>query len=39
MLRVRPQIQVTLQGPADGGDFDPLTPDTRTSGLQEAIEV
>ena len=38
MPATRPQIQVTLQGPADGGDFGPLTPDTRTAGLQEAID-
>lgn len=30
-------VNVTPQGPSDGGDFGPNTPGTRTSGLQEAI--
>ena len=38
MSHSKPWVQVTLQGPEDGGDFGPLTPGTRTSGLQEAID-
>ncbi|MAT13778.1 MAG: hypothetical protein CMJ46_00730 [Planctomyces sp.] len=32
-------IVVTPQGPHDGGDFGPNTPETRTSGLQEAFDL
>ena len=35
--RARNQIVVSPQGPRDGGDFGPLTPGTKTSGLQEAL--
>ncbi len=34
----KPWVNVTLQGPADGGDFGPLTPGTRTGGIQEALD-
>jgi len=36
--RTKPYVLVTLNGPADGGDFGPHTPGTRTSGIQEALE-
>ncbi len=32
-------LVVTPQGPADGGDFGPKTPGTKTSGLQEAFDA
>ncbi len=32
-------IVVTPDGPADGGDFGPGTPGTRTSGIQEALNA
>lgn len=35
--RATNQIVVSPLGPKDGGDFGPLTPGTRTSGLQEAF--
>jgi len=35
---VHPWVTVTPLGPADGGDFGPNTPGTKTSGLQEAID-
>ena len=38
MAPANPQIQVTLRGPVDGGNFGPLTPDTRTVNLQGAID-
>ena len=38
MAPARPQIQVTLRGPVDGGNFGPLIPDTRTVNLQGAID-
>ena len=38
MAPARPQIQVTLRGPVDGGNFGPLTPNTRTVNLQGAID-
>lgn len=34
----KPYVTVTLQGPADGGDFGPNTPGTRTGGIQEALD-
>ena len=34
----KPWVNVTLRGPADGGDFGPLTPVTRTGGIQEALD-
>ena len=30
-------VVVTPQGPEDGGDFGPLTPGTKTAGIQEAL--
>ena len=33
------RVIVTPRGPEDGGDFGPLTPGTRTSGLQEAFDA
>ena len=33
------QIIVSPDGPADGGDFGPKTPGTKTSGLQEAFDA
>ncbi len=33
------RLIVSPQGPEDGGDFGPLTPGTRTSGLQEAFDA
>ncbi len=33
------RVLVTPDGPDDGGDFGPRTPDTRTSGLQEALDA
>lgn len=33
------RIVVTPRGPADGGDFGPGTPGTKTSGLQEAFDA
>jgi hypothetical protein len=38
MTHSKPWVQVTLQGPEDGGDFGPLTPGTCTSDIQEAID-
>ena len=35
----RNQIVVSPNGPVDGGDFGPRTPNTRTSGLQEALDA
>ncbi len=35
----RNQIVVSPNGPADGGDFGPQTPNTKTSGLQEALDA
>ena len=35
---LRPFVYVTLEGPDDGGDFEPSTPGTRTSGIQEALD-
>src|SRR5262245_9374408 len=37
--RARNQIVVSPNGPRDGGDFGPLTPGTKTSGLQEALDA
>lgn len=34
----KPWVNVTLQGPDDGGDFGPNTPGTRTGGIQEALD-
>lgn len=31
-------VVVTPGGPRDGGDFGPLTPGTKTSGIQEALD-
>jgi hypothetical protein len=33
------RVIVTPRGPKDGGDFGPLTPGSRTSGLQEAFDA
>jgi hypothetical protein len=38
-LRNPAYIVVTPGGPADGGDFGPATPGTRTSGIQEALNA
>jgi len=35
----RNQIVVSPNGPNDGGDFGPRTPNTKTSGLQEALDA
>ncbi len=35
----RNQIVVSPNGPADGGDFGPQTPNTKTAGLQEALDA
>ena len=35
----RNQIVVSPNGPADGGDFGPQTPNTKTSGIQEALDA
>jgi|GEM_PF-1070047 len=32
-------VVVTPNGPSDGGDFGPLTPGTRTAGIQEAVDA
>src|SRR5438552_547219 len=37
-LRAMGYVVVTPAGPKDGGDFGPYTPDTQTSGLQEAFD-
>src|SRR6476660_5690319 len=31
-------VQVTLDGPDDGGDFGPHTKGTKTGGIQEALD-
>jgi len=31
-------VVVTPEGPRDGGDFGPLTPGTKTAGIQEALD-
>jgi hypothetical protein len=31
-------VVVSPEGPRDGGDFGPLTPGTKTSGIQEALD-
>lgn len=36
-LKAMQYVVVTPDGPRDGGDFGPFTPDTKTSGLQEAF--
>ena len=35
----RNQIVVSPNGPKDGGDYGPHTPNTKTSGLQEALDA
>lgn len=37
-LRAMNYVVVSPQGPRDGGDFGPNTPDTKTSGIQEAFD-
>ena len=34
---VLPYVLVSPNAPADGGDFGPSTPGTKTAGLQEAV--
>jgi hypothetical protein len=34
----KPYVNITPEGPEDGGDFGPYTPGTRTSGIQEALD-
>ncbi|MBI5094628.1 MAG: hypothetical protein HZB26_19610 [Candidatus Hydrogenedentes bacterium] len=36
-LRAMNYVVVSPEGPKDGGDFGPLTPNTKTSGIQEAF--
>ncbi len=37
-MRAMNCVVVSPEGPRDGGDFGPFTPDTKTSGLQEAFD-